>query len=133
MATDDHMKVTAVGLPSGALSATFGRYELENGQHIEDVVLGYSTYGTLNEVRHPIDDALFTPRNARFTRFFFASERRRLPRRARPSRRTLGCSCLSLTACHSWCSLLSRCPGKLALFGMCDLDNRAAIISHILL
>ena len=88
MATDDHMKVTAVGLPSGALSATFGRYELENGQHIEDVVLGYSTYGTLNEVRHPIDDALFTPRNARFTRFFFASERRRLPRRARPSRRT---------------------------------------------
>jgi hypothetical protein len=71
MATDDHMKVTAVGLPSGALSATFGRYELENGQHIEDVVLGYSTYGTLNEVRHPIDDALFTPRNARFTRFFF--------------------------------------------------------------
>ena len=59
MATDDHMKVTAVGLPSGALSATFGRYELENGQHIEDVVLGYSTYGTLNEVRHPIDDALF--------------------------------------------------------------------------
>ena len=64
MATDDHMKVTAVGLPSGALSATFGRYELENGQHIEDVVLGYSTYGTLNEVRHPIDDALFSPRNA---------------------------------------------------------------------
>ena len=37
------------------------RYELENGQHIEDVVLGYSTYGTLNEVRHPIDDALFPP------------------------------------------------------------------------
>ena len=61
MATDDHMKVTAVGLPSGALSATFGRYELENGQHIEDVVLGYSTYGTLNEVRLPIDDALFPP------------------------------------------------------------------------
>ena len=58
MATDDHMKVTAVGLPSGALSATFGRYELENGQHIEDVVLGYSTYGTLNEVCLPIDDAL---------------------------------------------------------------------------
>lgn len=89
MATDDHMKVTAVGLPSGALSATFGRYELENGQHIEDVVLGYSTYGTLNEVRHPIDDALFTPRNARFTRFFFASERAhvsldaRVPRAAR--------------------------------------------------
>ena len=79
MATDDHMKVTAVGLPSGALSATFGRYELENGQHIEDVVLGYSTYGTLNEVRHPIDDALFTPRNARFiTRFFFRE--RVLPR-----------------------------------------------------
>lgn len=78
MATDDHMKVTAVGLPSGALSATFGRYELENGQHIEDVVLGYSTYGTLNEVRHPIDDALFTPRNARFTRFFFR-ERRLMP------------------------------------------------------
>lgn len=62
MATDDHMKVTAVGLPSGALSATFGRYELENGQHIEDVVLGYSTYGTLNEVCLPIDDALSPPR-----------------------------------------------------------------------
>ncbi len=61
MATDDHMKVTAVGLPSGALSATFGRYELENGQHIEDVVLGYSTYGTLNEVCLPIDDALSPP------------------------------------------------------------------------
>jgi hypothetical protein len=87
MATDDHMKVTAVGLPSGALSATFGRYELENGQHIEDVVLGYSTYGTLNEVRHPIDDALFTPRNARFTRFFFRERASPcLPRRARPSR-----------------------------------------------
>lgn len=72
MATDDHMKVTAVGLPSGALSATFGRYELENGQHIEDVVLGYSTYGTLNEVRHPIDDALFSPRNEMpASRFFF--------------------------------------------------------------
>ena len=62
MATDDHMKVTAVGLPSGALSATFGRYELENGQHIEDVVLGYSTYGTLNEVCLPIDDAFSPPR-----------------------------------------------------------------------
>jgi hypothetical protein len=71
MATDDHMKVTAVGLPSGALSATFGRYELENGQHIEDVVLGYSTYGTLNEVCLPIDDALSPPerplRRARFS------------------------------------------------------------------
>jgi len=63
MATDDHMKVTAVGLPSGALSATFGRYELENGQHIEDVVLGYSTYGTLNEVCLPIDDALSPTRD----------------------------------------------------------------------
>ena len=69
MATDDHMKVTAVGLPSGALSATFGRYELENGQHIEDVVLGYSTYGTLNEVRLPLDDALFPPENARYSLF----------------------------------------------------------------
>jgi homoserine O-acetyltransferase len=49
MATDDHMTVTAVGLPVGALSATFGKYVLENGQAIEDVVLGYSTYGTLNE------------------------------------------------------------------------------------
>ena len=73
MATDDHMKVTAVGLPSGALSATFGRYELENGQHIEDVVLGYSTYGTLNEVRHPIDDALSPPGNARFVARDFPS------------------------------------------------------------
>lgn len=98
MATDDHMKVTAVGLPSGALSATFGRYELENGQHIEDVVLGYSTYGTLNEVRHPIDDALFSPRNARFTRFFFffteraspsPSTRADAPRPSRPSARCL--------------------------------------------
>ena len=71
MATDDHMKVTAVGLPSGALSATFGRYELENGQHIEDVVLGYSTYGTLNEVRHPIDDAFFPPKCPLHALFFF--------------------------------------------------------------
>ena len=60
------MKVTAVGLPSGALSATFGRYELENGQHIEDVVLGYSTYGTLNEVCLPIDGTHFPP-HARFS------------------------------------------------------------------
>jgi|TARA_B110000977_G_scaffold195889_1_gene275193 homoserine acetyltransferase len=51
MATDDHMTVTAVGIPSGAVSASLGKYTLENGQHIEDVVLGYSTYGTLNEVR----------------------------------------------------------------------------------
>jgi homoserine acetyltransferase len=82
MATDDHMKVTAVGLPSGALSATFGRYELENGQHIEDVVLGYSTYGTLNEVRLPIDDALFPPGNARFVTRDFPSRSTSSARRA---------------------------------------------------
>jgi len=91
MATDDHMKVTAVGLPSGALSATFGRYELENGQHIEDVVLGYSTYGTLNEVCLPIDDAFSPPGNARFvTRDFpsrSTSHPRAAPRSPSPSKR----------------------------------------------
>ena len=51
MATDDHMAVTAVGLPSGATSMSFGRFELENGQYIDDVVLGYTTYGELNAVR----------------------------------------------------------------------------------
>ena len=43
MATDDHMAVT-VGL-SSATSMSFGRFELENGQYIDDVVLGYTTYG----------------------------------------------------------------------------------------
>ena len=51
MATDDHMTVTAVGLPEGATSMSFGKFELENGQSIENVILGYTTYGTLNEVR----------------------------------------------------------------------------------
>jgi hypothetical protein len=51
MATDDHMTVTAVGLPEGATSMSFGKFELENGQSIENVILGYTTYGTLNAVR----------------------------------------------------------------------------------
>lgn len=51
MATDDHMLVTAVGLPDGATSVSFGSFELESGQTIKDVVIGYTAYGTLNEVR----------------------------------------------------------------------------------
>ena len=91
MATDDHMKVTAVGLPSGALSATFGRYELENGQHIEDVVLGYSTYGTLNEVCLPIDETHFPPpETPASSRAIFRPARRHpraAPRSPSPSKR----------------------------------------------
>ena len=88
MATDDHMKVTAVGLPSGALSATFGRYELENGQHIEDVVLGYSTYGTLNEVCLN-DVCTFPPRKRplRHARFSVPLDVIRAPRRVLRLRR----------------------------------------------
>ena len=91
MATDDHMKVTGVGPPSGGVGATCGRYELENGQHSEDVVLGYSTDGTLNEVCLPIDDAFSPPGNARFvTRDFpsrSTSHPRAAPRSPSPSKR----------------------------------------------
>ena len=51
MATDDHMKIEALGLPPGAEMMNFGRFKLENGFHIDEVTVGYTTYGTLNEVR----------------------------------------------------------------------------------
>jgi homoserine acetyltransferase len=45
------MLVTAVGLPAGATSTTFiGSFELESGQTIRDVMIGYTAYGTINEV-----------------------------------------------------------------------------------
>jgi homoserine acetyltransferase len=47
---DDHMVVTAVGLPDGATSLTFASFDLESGQVMRDVVIGYTEYGTLNEV-----------------------------------------------------------------------------------
>mmetsp|Transcript_2070 Transcript_2070/g.8724 ORF Transcript_2070/g.8724 Transcript_2070/m.8724 type:complete len:532 (-) Transcript_2070:51-1646(-) len=49
MATDDHMKIDALGLPPGAEMMNFGRFDLENGFHIDEVTVGYTTYGTLNE------------------------------------------------------------------------------------
>ena len=51
MATDDHMKIEALGLPPGGEMMNFGRFDLENGFHIDEVTIGYTTYGTLNEVR----------------------------------------------------------------------------------
>ena len=51
MATDDHMKIEALGLPPGGEIMNFGRFDLENGFSIDEVVVGYTTYGTLNEVR----------------------------------------------------------------------------------
>ena len=51
MATDDHMKIEALGLPPGGEIMNFGRFNLENGFSIDEVVVGYTTYGTLNEVR----------------------------------------------------------------------------------
>ena len=51
MATDDHMKIDALGLPPGAEMMNFGRFDLENGFHIDEVTVGYTTYGTLNAVR----------------------------------------------------------------------------------
>ena len=50
MATDDHMKIEALGLPPGGEIMNFGRFNLENGFSIDEVVVGYTTYGTLNEV-----------------------------------------------------------------------------------
>ena len=35
----------------GAEMMNFGRFDLENGFHIDEVTVGYTTYGTLNEVR----------------------------------------------------------------------------------
>ena len=51
MATDDHMKIEALGLPPGGEIMNFGKFNLENGFSIDEVVVGYTTYGTLNEVR----------------------------------------------------------------------------------
>ena len=82
MATDDHMAVTAVGLPPSATSMSFGRFELENGQYIDDVVLGYTTYGELNAVRPSPPPALARIRPCS-TRFFCLSPPRRDPRVAR--------------------------------------------------
>ena len=85
------MAVTAVGLPPSATSMSFGRFELENGQYIDDVVLGYTTYGELNAVRPSPPPALARIRPCS-TRFFCFSPPRRDPRvarltdpRARPS------------------------------------------------
>ena len=61
MATDDHMKIDALGLPPGAEMMNFGRFDLENGFHIDEVTVGYTTYGTLNEVH------VRSPHNARST------------------------------------------------------------------
>lgn len=70
MATDDHMTVTAVGLPEGATSMSFGKFELENGQSIENVILGYTTYGTLNAVRPIFTRPPDVPGNSTPARFF---------------------------------------------------------------
>ena len=59
------MAVTAVGLPPSATSMSFGRFELENGQYIDDVVLGYTTYGELNAVRPSPPPALAQSDRAR--------------------------------------------------------------------
>ena len=49
---DDHMK-EAVGLPQhpSTSTVTFPSFKLANGQTLTDVVVAYSTYGTLNAVR----------------------------------------------------------------------------------
>lgn len=73
MATDDHMKIEALGLPPGGEIMNFGKFNLENGFSIDEVVVGYTTYGTLNEVRRDFPaqvpaDIFFTfypPPNAR--------------------------------------------------------------------
>lgn len=51
---DDHMK-EGVGLPDHPSTTvmTFPSFTLDNGQTLRDVVVGYSTYGTLNAVRGP--------------------------------------------------------------------------------
>lgn len=61
MATDDHMLVTAVGIPEGAISVSFGSFELESGQVIKDVVICYTAYGKLNEVRAAPSRGFFFP------------------------------------------------------------------------
>jgi len=80
MATDDHMTVTAVGLPEGATSMSFGKFELENGQSIENVILGYTTYGTLNAVRPIFTRPPDVPGNSTPARFFPSFARRRTTR-----------------------------------------------------
>lgn len=61
MATNDHMLVTAVGIPEGAISVSFGAFELESGQIIEDAVICYTAYGKLNEVRAAPSRGFFFP------------------------------------------------------------------------
>ena len=43
MATDDHMKIEALGLPPGGEIMNFGKFNLENGFSIDEVVVGYTT------------------------------------------------------------------------------------------
>ena len=59
MATDDHMKIEALGLPPGGEIMNFGKFNLENGFSIDEVVVGYTTYGTLNEVRREVPADIF--------------------------------------------------------------------------
>ena len=67
---------------------SFGRFELENGQYIDDVVLGYTTYGELNAVRPSLS---VLARSDRARRAFSVFPPRRDPRRAthRSSRPTI--------------------------------------------
>ena len=46
----DHMGDVGLGPPPGAAVATFPSLQLENGVIINDVVVAYSCYGTLNAV-----------------------------------------------------------------------------------
>lgn len=46
----DHMK-EGFGLPAGAKAAQLGRFQFDAGDVMDDVVLAYSTYGSLNAAR----------------------------------------------------------------------------------
>ena len=65
---DDHMAVTEVGAPAGATTLNLGSFELESGQIIKDVVICYTTYGELNEVRPtPREGFFFLPPPSSFS------------------------------------------------------------------